>query len=152
AGVVRYLSGLTQEHLEAEFARGRTFPVPGSMLGSVLIPGTMIHPPTEGLSPGAKALMARLGLPGRGAGGSGEGRADRAPAGGGGAGRGGGAPPVGRGRGGGGRTGGGERRGAPKAGARKGARAGARARIGPRSGAPATTTSRRHQNASRCGR
>src|SRR5437588_55328 len=48
AGVVRFLAGLPIDRLEEEFAAGRTFPVPGAMLGEAWLPGIMIPPPEEG--------------------------------------------------------------------------------------------------------
>lgn len=62
AGVVRFVSGMTLEHLEAEFAAGRTFPVPVEMLGGFELPkpgGILIAPEREGpVAP----IMAKLDL------------------------------------------------------------------------------------------
>jgi hypothetical protein len=63
-GVVKFLAGRPVEQLEADFAAGRTFPVPAVMLGAdCWLPGVMIAPPTDSeLTPGAKRLMQRLDL------------------------------------------------------------------------------------------
>jgi hypothetical protein len=69
AGVVKYLSGLQMEWLEAEMEAGRTFPVPAGSLGraarpNAWLPGMLVIPPYDDpeLTPGALALMKRLDL------------------------------------------------------------------------------------------
>jgi hypothetical protein len=72
AGVVKFLSGLTLERLEAAFAEGRTWPVPATMLLRAAaaeglpawLPGMLIAPPADDpeLTPAGKALMAKLDL------------------------------------------------------------------------------------------
>lgn len=61
AGIVSFLAGLSLEKLEAELEAGRTFPVPGAMMGTNRLPGMMIPPPAAP-SPGVLALMKRLDL------------------------------------------------------------------------------------------
>lgn len=63
AGVVRLLASLGIERVEAEFDAGRTFPVPGALIGHAEIPGFMNEPPDpRTMSPGTAALMKRLDL------------------------------------------------------------------------------------------
>lgn len=75
SGVVRFLSGLTQERMEADFERGLTFPVPASLIHAAAeaeglpdgfwIPGMLVEPPLDapGITQAAKDLMIRLDLP-----------------------------------------------------------------------------------------
>ena len=61
-GVVRFIARQPLEHLEAEFAAGRTFPVPPVMLKGFVVPGAggiFIKPETKG---GAVRLMNDLDL------------------------------------------------------------------------------------------
>jgi len=63
AGIIRFLSGLGTEWLEAEIEAGRTFPVPAAMLGASCLPGVMIEPPSDpSMGPGVAALVRRLDL------------------------------------------------------------------------------------------
>ncbi len=66
AGVVKFLAGRPWEELEADIAAGRTFPVPGTLLkdNGILIelPGVMIKPPYDQVSPKVAAAMRRLDL------------------------------------------------------------------------------------------
>jgi hypothetical protein len=62
AGVVKLLSDLGIERLEAEMERGRTFPLPAVLPGGDW-PGLMIEPPCDpSMTSGALALMRRLDL------------------------------------------------------------------------------------------
>lgn len=69
AGVVRYLSRLPLEKLEAELEAGRTWPVPEMLLGRVerptcWLPGMLVVPPLDDtdLTPAMQEMMRRLDL------------------------------------------------------------------------------------------
>jgi hypothetical protein len=74
AGVVKFLAGQTLERLEAEFATGRTYPVPATLLERAAaeedvalpdawIPGFLMEPPNlDKLSPGTAKLLRRIDL------------------------------------------------------------------------------------------
>lgn len=59
-GVVSLLASMPLERLEADLEAGRTFPVPGAMLGDSALPGFLIEPPK--VPPEAEGLMKRLDL------------------------------------------------------------------------------------------
>jgi hypothetical protein len=64
-GIIRFVAGLTAEHMEAAFAEGRTFPVPREMFGEFELPigGMLIKPPIDdSMSEGSRELMRRLDL------------------------------------------------------------------------------------------
>jgi hypothetical protein len=64
-GLVRFVSRMTQEYMEAEFAAGRTFPVPAILIGEEVLPGEglLIMPQVDlGVSEGARRLQQALDL------------------------------------------------------------------------------------------
>jgi MerR-like DNA binding protein len=64
AGIIRFVIACGIDWLEKEMAEGRTLPVPGAMLGSILLPGVMVEPIVNDPSnaPATLALMRRLDL------------------------------------------------------------------------------------------